>query len=393
MINWGDANTVISSPHFLLEGFMKRKMIVLITMILCYTLMLTSCQPTPSNTINSESAQSAVPLNPQLTPKDEQNSVNSNDFSANLKLVHSADGKMVEETLTTTNGEEIILNATVTTKNVENVQQYQYVSLPITDNFRKSLFTSVLGDKAADAEYDARNDVWELRLSNKVGDYYLYETGYFLAGKSVAEQTTFSLEYRYVDLYPFDDNILSSIEQSPMTLSADEAVSMCNKIMDQIANGTEYQADYVFAYGTNGRHPYYKIVYKQEIDDTIITAFNDIYFLVDDSGVQKVFGCLYEVGNTILTDPIISVDKAVESLKDSIFQMSFQEFDNNTLTVNEITLEYIVVNADDGKAYIRPAWRFVVGENEEQQNRYRDRIIAIDAVTGDLIQGRRGNSF
>ena len=108
---------------------------------------------------------------------------------------------------------------------------------------------------------------------------------------------------------------------------------------------------------------------------------------MDDSGVQKVFGCLYEVGNTILTDPIISVDKAV------IFQMSFQEFDNNTLTVNEITLEYIVVNADDGKAYIRPAWRFVVGENEEQQNRYRDRIIAIDAVTGDLIQGRRGNSF
>ena len=114
---------------------------------------------------------------------------------------------------------------------------------------------------------------------------------------------------------------------------------------------------------------------------------------MDDSGVQKVFGCLYEVGNTILTDPIISVDKAVESLKDSIFQMSFQEFDNNTLTVNEITLEYIVVNADDGKAYIRPAWRFVVGENEEKQNRYRDRIIAIDAVTGDLIQGRRGNSF
>ena len=87
------------------------------------------------------------------------------------------------------------------------------------------------------------------------------------------------------------------------------------------------------------------------------------------------------------------MDKAVEFLKDSIFQISFQEFDNGTLTVNEITLEYIVVNADDGKAYIRPAWRFVVGENKEQQNGYRDRIIAIDAVTGDLIQGRRGNNF
>lgn len=231
------------------------------------------------------------------------------------------------EVLTGLDGEINLNNATVNIGNIENIGLYEYKVLPITDDFRKSLFTSVLGDKAADAEYDARNDVWELRLSNKVGDYYLYETGYFLSGESVAEQTTFSLEYRYVDLYPFDDNILSSIEQSPMAISADEAVSMCNKIMDEIANGTEYQVDYIFAYGTNGRHPYYKIVYKQVIDNTTITAFNDIYFLVDDSGVQKVFGCLYEVGNTILADPIISVDKAVEILKDSIFQISFQEFD------------------------------------------------------------------
>ena len=366
---------------------MKLKKTILLTVaMLQAAIFLTACVATPPST--AEDKSEAKENNVQ-TEND-----NVVDDTLHISDVLSRSKELsFNEVLTGLDGEINLNNATVNIGNIENIGLYEYKVLPITDDFRKSLFTSVLGDKAADAEYDARNDVWELQLSNKVGDYYLYETGYFLAGESVAEQITFSLEYRYVDLYPFDDNILSSIEQSPMTISADEAVSMCNKIMSEIANGTQYQVDYIFAYGTNGRHPYYKIVYKQEIDNTTITAFNDIYFWVDDNGVQKVFGCLYEVGNTILADPIISVDKAVEFLKDSIFQISFQEFDNGTLTVNEITLEYIVVNADDGKAYIRPAWRFVVGENKEQQNGYRDRIIAIDAVTGDLIQGRRGNNF
>ena len=176
---------------------MKLKKTILLTVaMLQAAISLTACVATPLST--AEDKSEAKENNVQTENDDVV------DDTLHISDVLSRSKELsFNEVLTGLDGEINLNNATVNIGNIENIGLYEYKVLPITDDFRKSLFTSVLGDKAADAEYDARNDVWELQLSNKVGDYYLYETGYFLAGESVAEQITFSLEYRYVDLYPY----------------------------------------------------------------------------------------------------------------------------------------------------------------------------------------------
>lgn len=355
--------------------------------------ILTACSATPSSTVKDGVTVANNSESEDVDLENDNVDTNSENTGTSDSNVPRPGNSTFSENISGNNGSIILDNAVVDIVGIENVSLYSYEILPITDTFRIKLFSAVLGDIAEQAQYDERNDKWEIRLSERVGDYFLYEKGFFFASESVAEQEVFSLGYRYVDLYPFDDNLLSSVSKSSMTLSTDEAVAMCDKVMSEITDGIEYHVDYIHAYGTNGRRPYYKIVYKQSADNMTVTAFNDTYFLVDDDGIEKVFGCLYKVGEAISETSIITSEAAIKLLKENAWQISFQDFDNSTLYVNKIVLEYIVVNSNDGSANIRPTWRFIVGENNDQINLYRDRIIAIDAITGDIIQGRRGDTF
>lgn len=40
-----------------------------------------------------------------------------------------------------------------------------------------------------------------------------------------------------------------------------------------------------------------------------------------------------------------------------------------------------------------PVWRFVIGDDEESRIIARDRIILVNALTGELIVDRRRDSF
>ena len=63
------------------------------------------------------------------------------------------------------------------------------------------------------------------------------------------------------------------------------------------------------------------------------------------------------------------------------------------LSIGKITLEYLVSQNMMGEASIIPVWRFWLGNTEDQMNLNRGKIIAVDAVTGELIQGERGHTF
>ena len=49
-----------------------------------------------------------------------------------------------------------------------------------------------------------------------------------------------------------------------------------------------------------------------------------------------------------------------------------------------------MVMSPDGKILVTPVWRFQLGEDEDRRNFLRQKILGIDAVTGELIWEERG---
>lgn len=66
-----------------------------------------------------------------------------------------------------------------------------------------------------------------------------------------------------------------------------------------------------------------------------------------------------------------------------------RDYFSNIIPISEISLEYKVMSNENGYV-ISPIWRFVVGETDEQRLMYRDIIIAVNALTGELIIDAKG---
>lgn len=308
-----------------------------------------------------------------------------------IAIISDSNGQHIKMDVDTPDGNKLCIDAVVKADGITQISKYNYVLVPISEELRESLFAARFGNRASEFEYDELNHVWTLSNSSSVADYYLYNTYNPMAGETVPGEESFSLEYRKVDLYPFEDNLLESVSNSAVTLPLDEVISLCNQLVGAITNQEDYTVDYVHAYGTNGRRPYYKLVYKRVLDGMPVTGYNDLIFLVDSDGIEKVYGSIFDVEKVELQEPIISVEAAAAVLSGNIAQVSFG--DNEMLSIGKITLEYLVSQNMMGEALIIPVWRFWIGDTEDQMNLNRGKIIAVDAVTGELIQGERGHTF
>lgn len=160
--------------------------------------------------------------------------------------------------------------------------------------------------------------------------------------------------------------------------------------MDSITNTDDYAVDYVHAYGKNGRRPYYRVVFKRMLDSMSVTAYNDLSLLFDNDGIEKVTGSLFYAKEIGLENAILSPDKATEKLRDQVDFLNFEG--ENQVAVTQITLEYVVTISPDGKTLITPVWRFWLGKDEDERNFQRQKILAVDAVTGGLIWEERGHT-
>lgn len=308
-----------------------------------------------------------------------------------IAIISDSNGQHIKMDVDTPDGNKLCIDAVVKADGITQISKYNYVLVPISEELRESLFAARFGNRASEFEYDELNHVWTLSNSSSVADYYLYNTYNPMAGETVPGEESFSLEYRKIDLYPFEDNLLESVSSSAVTLPLDEVISLCNQLVGAITNQEDYTVDYVHAYGTNGRRPYYKLVYKRVLDGMPVTGYNDLIFLVDSDGIEKVYGSIFDVEKVELQEPIISVEAAAAVLSGNIAQVSFG--DNEMLSIGKITLEYLVSQNMMGEASIIPVWRFWIGDTEDQMNLNRGKIIAVDAVTGELIQGERGHTF
>lgn len=308
----------------------------------------------------------------------------------NREIILESSNLYVEQTVENMEGKKIVINGAIHIGDAEYIAKYRYISKPVTEEIREELFQAYFGERAAEVNYDEKNDLWRLNNSSQGGDYYLYTTPYPNAGPTVSGEQVFQIEYRAVDLYPFKDNLLEDISMSKANITWDEAVKICDTIVNEMSSLENMSVDYIHAYGIAGRRPYYKIVYKRNLDHLPVTAYNDLYFLVDNDGIEKIYGATYDVEKIELEAPILSAREAVDALASSSTIIKFEE---DSIFVGKIQLEYMAVNAASGDTYITPAWRFCIGDTDSEMNVLRDRILAVDAVTGEIIQEERGNTF
>ena len=385
---------ILITPCCFMEGYMKKTKKFWTGALLCL-LLLTACQPAPDKPTNSETSSTpdASVSQPSNTIENSADSGSDIDsiLDSNMELVRSVNETTMDDRITTADGKQILLNARVNTENVENVQQYQYEVLPITDELRKTLFNLFFGERASKAVYDQRNDVWELHNSEAIGDYYLYEHTMARAGESVPGEEIFTLQYRDVNLYPFDDNLLSTSEECGVSTPLEDVISLCSTITDAIAPQSNYTADTVLPYGNQGRHPYYKIFFRRTVDGMPITGYNDLSFWVDSNGIQTISGAFYELTAQPISSDLLTLEDAVSILRENAALIDF--YGEDALTVGAISLEYIVTLTETQEAVVVPAWRFQIGSDDDALMINRVRVLAVNAVTGELIQGERGMNF
>lgn len=307
------------------------------------------------------------------------------------EILAACAGTRIEQTIESAGGTSLLISADVNVEGITRVSQYEYVLADITEEKRANLFKSVFPETADQAEYDELNDVWTLDIDAAIRNYFLYLISYSNGGATIPGEQIIMFENRYYDLYPFEDNRLGSVSDSRVNASLDEAESVCRRVVDSITDTGDYAVDFIHAYGNNGRRPYLKLVFKRMLDGMPVTAYNDLAFLFDNDGIEKVSGSLFSVNETGLDKKLLSPEEAVGKLQE---QAAFLDFEGESrVTVTEITLEYVVVMTPDGKILVTPVWRFQLGEDEDGRNFLRQKILGIDAVTGELIWEERGNTL
>ena len=312
-----------------------------------------------------------------------ENEINDKNISVPIKF---------NETILIGDNKKLILDINQDVNYSEEVNTYTYQIKETDDNFRENLFNSMFGERAKLAQYDEKNQVWELKNSNKAADYWLY----IASGGEFFYRDGFVLEYRLVNLNTLDSNQMKNLNDIDIGISKENAVELCDKLIKDIDSENEYKVDWIHAYGRkNGSNPLYWINYKKIINDIPITAYSDLYCWVDKNGIQRVYGALYNA-NVDSAKKIISPEEAVNIIKDNsiLISTSLINASQDTINIKKMSLEYVVIyDYENSCDCITPVWRFQIGANDDERNLYRDRILAVNATNGEIIQERRENEF
>ena len=377
---------------------MNRKYMIIIVIISCF---LVSCAQKP-NVGERNGVRAATSEHEDTEEVQQQNtneiitnipeSISANSVTQrNLDIFANYEGTKIERVIDVLNKESLFIDAVIDVDGINRVSQYEYLTKDITEEVRANLFQSVFLDAADEAEYDELNDVWTLDIDPDIRNYFLYQVSYSNGGTTVSGEQIIILENRYYDLYPFEDNRLSAVSDSKVGVSIDAAIGICKRTVNAITNADNYVADCVQGYGNNGRRPYYKIVFRYTLDGMPVLGYNDLTFLFDNNGIEMVKGSLFSVKEIGLTKNILSPDEAVERLQEQADFLIFE--DESQIMVSKVTLEYIVINSPEGKMLITPVWRFWLGNDEDERNFLCHKILAIDALTGELIWDERGHTM
>ncbi|MCM1063989.1 MAG: hypothetical protein NC420_05835 [Eubacterium sp.] len=316
-------------------------------------------------------------------------------------ILASCAGKIITETIETSGGRRITIDAEAAVDGISRVSRYRYIPRAITDDDRKALFEKLFPaenwDVNAAAVYDEKEDAWQfvtpggqrwiyrVRDAEPFGEQvldleridikrdYRKETGAYsvqIAGGSIAEEDM-----------PLEE-VLFLLEVTGCIPAEIERLGQ--QSMEPIAGEGVYSCDNIYVCGPGDANTYAKAVFKQTLDGMPVTAWHNAATATASRSVfpVKVWGAFFTAEEIGLDSPILSVEEAVDAMREQIDTAQIQE---EQLFVKKITLEYLTVLSLDGDSEIVPVWRFL----ETERNRGSESILAVNAVNGELIWEQR----
>ena len=351
--------------------------------------------PNDSTGSNPSLSESQVPSGSeneeQLEGTKPTDSLNIGDY--NMQIVRESNGKEITQTIVVDENHTLQIDAFVNTSNVQRISNYEYIPAAITDEQRTALFEAYFGDRADEVYHHTYGNANSWKLKNENEDYmFNYGREYGLI-----DAPLFCLRNANIQTSAFPKNM--HLQFSDANISLDDAYAKCNFILPSLVENKLYEPDWVRPFplpeATDDKG-FYWITYRRIIDGMPITADVDLRFFVSENEVIRVVGVLYEIKELPFNQKIISAEDAFELIKTNVELINVHNLDSitrhyfsDTIPISEISLEYKVMRNENGYV-ISPIWRFVVGETDEQRMMYRDIIIAVNAVTGEIIIETRG---
>lgn len=378
---------------------MKQKVKAIVGLIMVLILAASCAAPPqqlddnkPSFTPQVSTSPSETTENPSATSK-EPLSVEE----YNCQSVHRENGRQITGSFVIDDTYTLEIDAVVDVSNVERVGMYEYIPSSITDTQREALLGAYFGDRIDGVKHNTNgwNNHWELSTDT---EYYSF--GYSF-GKNLISEETFILRDYKKEIREFDDLMLKSVSEAGMHISLNDAYGMCGRLLvtvtDDLYTPTNVRP---FKMNTNSDDGMLWIVWSKNADGMPITVDNDPKCYVTDNGVIYLHGTVYDTVPMEVTDRIISLDEAIMGLgKNASYMndpnnfMGFEFIYNDVIPVTKITFEYIVVRDENYQYTVVPVWRFLIGDDEESRLIARDRIISVNALTGELIADRRRATF
>ncbi len=313
-----------------------------------------------------------------------------NILQINLDIIKKSQGLHLVDSFELYDGKLVDVDADVDDIIINRISKYQVILLNIGESVKEKLFELRYGKEKNNVIYESAGGKWLFYYSDSLGDWDSFRVLFPTAGPSIPGEEIFSLTYDNVDLYPFEDNILDEIEDCKVTLNVNEAIEMCNRYISDVVEFNGYKLNMIIPYGSLGRRPYYKLIYKMYQDNVPVSSFYNLHFLVDEKGIQEINGPIYSLEEIEIEKELISVTAALNLLKDQ--KECIRNWGEFSYKIRQISLEYIVV-MEDGKPIAYPFWRFVLGETEKEKWKAFHIILGVNAVTGDVISVRRGDTF
>lgn len=356
-------------------------------------LLLTACaqQETAEEhnfSLNVESIkESSVNIEEEENSPDAQPDVNA-DIS-NQDILAASAGTTVTQTIENSTGGVISIDAQVDVEGVSRVSRYRYIPLEFTEESRKALleeaFPAETWDVIEAAVYDEQEDAWKFETPRGGSWVYRIDTSRIL-GEHVLDlkKTNVEIDYAEVEdgttpLQPFNVENMLLFDGTPMEIEQIGLGWIVSVVKD-----AEYSCDCILVGGKGSGDLYAKAVFKQTLNGMPVTSWYDLCTVTssDDPFPVRMWGSTYSVSEIGLAEAILTPQKAVEAMQEQIDSVQMQE---TQIGITKISLEYLTVISSEGAPEVVPVWRFWLGSDETERSMMCEQILAVDAVSGELI--------
>lgn len=292
----------------------------------------------------------------------------------------------------TSNGRTLDINAKVNVSEVDfnRIYTYQMTQNEIPDELSNRIIKAYFGYERTPDDVGVDDIMQFGDFTDPENYFYLYST----------IQEVFLLDNQRHQFYPFEDAVYLDVNDVQCSITPQDAILMCDSFIEEIGFD-DYSLDYIQGFGRGNNTQHYKVVYTRRLDDIpYITRaeYTQVEFRVDDEGIGWVKGGLFDVSEKAKVKSMLSLEDAVEKLKDTFAQTDILVFGGSYLSqfsdeetwylhtypIREITLEYGLSYHGVGVA-INPIWRFLFDDGNG--NGDRSIIYGINAITGDVYLG------